>query len=198
MPDNPFVVVVVAAGFSLRQGIYNRLAGTSVEIQKEAASLDELRELPPRLDALLLAGAAVKQPWTRPPVPALLLSAEAIPFARLPWRPWALLTADASSDEILSALGALRSGLCVAVPQWLAANHSAQNNPDEPWEALTRREMEILQYLAQGLPNKQIARALEISENTIKFHIAAIYSKLGASSRTEAVRLGAQRGWVTF
>jgi DNA-binding NarL/FixJ family response regulator len=63
-------------------------------------------------------------------------------------------------------------------------------------EALTERENEVLQLLAQGLANKQIALALGISEHTVKFHISAIYAKLGANNRTEAVRLGVQRGLV--
>jgi DNA-binding NarL/FixJ family response regulator len=54
-------------------------------------------------------------------------------------------------------------------------------------EALTPREQEVLQLLAEGLPNKTIADSLHISEHTVKFHVNAILSKLGAQSRTEAV-----------
>ena len=54
-------------------------------------------------------------------------------------------------------------------------------------EALTPREQEVLQLLAEGLPNKTIADRLYISEHTVKFHVNAILSKLGAQSRTEAV-----------
>ncbi len=56
----------------------------------------------------------------------------------------------------------------------------------------------MLQLLAHGLANKQIALALGISEHTVKFHISSIYTKLGASNRTEAVRLGMQRGLVVL
>ena len=59
---------------------------------------------------------------------------------------------------------------------------------------LTLREGEVLGLVAEGLANKAIARRLGISEHTVKFHVAAILAKLGAGSRTEAVRLGAQRG----
>jgi len=53
-----------------------------------------------------------------------------------------------------------------------------------------------LQLLAHGLANKQIAIRLGISEHTVKFHISSIYAKLGVTNRTEAVRVGVQRGLV--
>ena len=56
----------------------------------------------------------------------------------------------------------------------------------------------MLQLVALGLPNKVIANRLSISEHTVKFHVAAILTRLGAASRTEAVHLGAQRGLVTL
>ncbi|HBY93115.1 MAG TPA: helix-turn-helix transcriptional regulator [Chloroflexi bacterium] len=66
---------------------------------------------------------------------------------------------------------------------------------DEP---LTARETEVLQLLAQGLANKQIAAALQISEHTVKFHVSSIYAKLGVTNRTEAVGLGVRRGLVVL
>jgi DNA-binding NarL/FixJ family response regulator len=56
----------------------------------------------------------------------------------------------------------------------------------------------VLQLLAQGLANKQIALTLGISEHTVKFHISGVYSKLGATNRTEAVRLGVRKGLVVL
>lgn len=67
---------------------------------------------------------------------------------------------------------------------------------DGPIEALTEREQEVLQLLAQGLANKQIAGQLGISAHTVKFHISSIYGKLGATNRTEAVRIGLQIGLI--
>ncbi len=67
-----------------------------------------------------------------------------------------------------------------------------------PREPLTEREMEVLQLLAQGKMNKEIAAALVISERTVKFHVSAILGKLGAGNRTEAVTMAAQRGLVTL
>jgi DNA-binding NarL/FixJ family response regulator len=63
-------------------------------------------------------------------------------------------------------------------------------------DALTARETEVLQLLTEGLPNKEIAQALRISEHTVKFHLSAIFAKVGATSRTEAVAIGIRRGLV--
>lgn len=65
-------------------------------------------------------------------------------------------------------------------------------------EALTERELEVLALLAQGMPNKEIAARLVISERTAKFHVSSIMGKLGATNRTEAVSLAAQKGLITL
>jgi DNA-binding CsgD family transcriptional regulator len=69
---------------------------------------------------------------------------------------------------------------------------------DAGTEAVTQREMDVLQCIAQGLANKQIAISLGISEHTVKFHLSSLYAKLGATNRTEAVRIGMQRGLVVL
>jgi len=66
---------------------------------------------------------------------------------------------------------------------------------DEP---LTRREIDVLELVAEGLPNKAIAERLGISDQTVKFHVASVTGKLGASNRTDAVRRAVQRGLVTL
>jgi two-component system, NarL family, nitrate/nitrite response regulator NarL len=65
-------------------------------------------------------------------------------------------------------------------------------------EALTPREVEVLELLAEGLPNKAIAARLRVSDQTVKFHVAAISGKLGAANRTDAVRRAVRRGLITF
>jgi DNA-binding NarL/FixJ family response regulator len=65
-------------------------------------------------------------------------------------------------------------------------------------EALTAREIEVLELLATGSPNKKIAARLGISDQTVKFHVASICGKLGAHNRTEAVRLGFRRGLISL
>jgi DNA-binding NarL/FixJ family response regulator len=65
-------------------------------------------------------------------------------------------------------------------------------------EPLTPRELDVLARLAEGLPNKAIAHALGISDQTVKFHVAAIIGKLGATNRTDAVRRAIRRGLVAI
>jgi len=65
-------------------------------------------------------------------------------------------------------------------------------------ESLTPREQEVLELLAEGLPNKAIAAQLGISDQTVKFHVASISAKLGATNRTEAVRIALRRGLLTL
>ncbi|HSB14037.1 MAG TPA: LuxR C-terminal-related transcriptional regulator, partial [Bryobacteraceae bacterium] len=62
--------------------------------------------------------------------------------------------------------------------------------------ALTARELEVLRMMAEGAANKIIAWKLGISEHTVKFHVASILAKLGASSRTEAVTIGIRKGLI--
>jgi len=69
---------------------------------------------------------------------------------------------------------------------------------DVATEALTAREQEVLAHVAQGMSNKAIAEALGISDQTVKFHVAAIIGKLGASNRTDAVRRAIRRGLVVI
>ena len=80
--------------------------------------------------------------------------------------------------------------LHVPAPHYLAST--------VPFEALTERELEVLNLLAQGMPNKEIASQLVISERTAKFHVSSIMGKLGATNRTEAVALAAQKGLITL
>jgi len=69
---------------------------------------------------------------------------------------------------------------------------------DEFQEPLTPREIEVLELLAEGFPNKSIAVRLGISDQTVKFHVASICGKLGATNRTQAVRLAVRRGLLSL
>jgi two-component system nitrate/nitrite response regulator NarL len=86
----------------------------------------------------------------------------------------------------------------VPVDAFLVASISRDDDDAVVVEGLTAREVQVLELLAEGLPNKAIAMRLGISDQTVKFHVAAISGKLGAHNRTEAVRLAVRRGLVTL
>jgi two-component system nitrate/nitrite response regulator NarL len=93
-----------------------------------------------------------------------------------------------------ATLGAARS-LDTTVDAYLVA--AAGPVDDEPLvEPLTGRELQVLTLVADGLPNKAIAAALGVSDETIKFHLGSVFGKLGASNRTDAVRRAFRRGLV--
>jgi NarL family two-component system response regulator LiaR len=69
-----------------------------------------------------------------------------------------------------------------------------QQSNESQWISLTERELEVLQLIAQGVPNKEIAQTLKISLGTVRFHTSNIYMKLGVSNRTEAARMVLEQG----
>jgi DNA-binding NarL/FixJ family response regulator len=80
-----------------------------------------------------------------------------------------------------------------------AGSTGTYRDPDEPAPApLTPREVQVLELLAEGLPNKGIAARLGISDQTVKFHIASLSGKLGAANRTDAVRRAVRRGLIAL
>lgn len=104
----------------------------------------------------------------------------------------------APREEVFNAIRVVNAGGSLLQPvvasrllRQVAAGDSAPN-PD----ALTPREHNVLQLLAQGLQNKEIAAELVITERTVKFYVSSILSKLGAGNRTEAVTIAVQRGLV--
>jgi DNA-binding NarL/FixJ family response regulator len=195
-------VFIVAPTPALRAGLRAMLAGEGVEVVGDAPA----PALGPAADVVLLAGedpgaaaralageegAAIVALSDDPRLPGLLRA--------LPLRGWALVGADASREELRAAVAAAAQGF-VAVPRQLAEQLTGPRPvpADGPAETLTARESEVLTLLSEGLPNKQIALRLQISEHTVKFHIASIFAKLGAASRTEAVSIGARQGIITL
>jgi DNA-binding CsgD family transcriptional regulator len=107
----------------------------------------------------------------------------------------AVLRQDASPAQIRAAAAALAAGLHVESLSTTAL-HSDEGADFTLREALTDREIGVLNLIAEGLTNPEIARRLSISRNTVKFHVSSIIAKLGAASRTDAVTLGVRRGLV--
>jgi DNA-binding NarL/FixJ family response regulator len=163
------------------------------------------------LDVLLVAGSEISPDSLRMSLeqvaspPALLLLSDDPQIARalaaLPVRAWGLLSPDVGEEELLAAVNAVHEGLLVAAPaliQPLLGPVTHLDEQEELVDELTDREGEILQLLARGLANKQIAARLSISEHTVKFHVSAIYSKLAVTNRTEAVSRGARLGLIVL
>jgi DNA-binding NarL/FixJ family response regulator len=115
----------------------------------------------------------------------------------------AVLPTDADGEELVSALRAVAAGLVVMPPAVVAellalspALPTYTAVASAPMASLTPREREVLALLAQGLANKMIAPRLGISEHTVKTHVAAVYEKLHARNRAEAVMAAARQGLV--
>ena len=118
-------------------------------------------------------------------------------------RAWGLLSPDASEDELVAAVRAVGEGLWVGAPGLVQSlirltGRRESLGEESLIEPLTAREKEVIQLMAQGLANKQIALALSISEHTVKFHLSSLYAKLGISSRTEAVKRGIELGLISL
>jgi two-component system, NarL family, response regulator YdfI len=107
-----------------------------------------------------------------------------------------LLPNDATAAEIVVAIQAVAAGLVVLHPDLARLLTSPTLRPAPAAQGLSQREIEVLQMLAEGMANKTIARQLQLSEHTVKFHISSIFSKLNVSSRTEAVMLGLRQGLI--
>jgi DNA-binding NarL/FixJ family response regulator len=112
----------------------------------------------------------------------------------------AVLPRDVTPEQVRAALEAAAAGLVVVHPSEVNAGLQAPAAVSSPArelpEPLTPREREVLQMISAGLGNKEIAGRLSISEHTVKFHVASILGKLGASTRTEAVSIGIRHGLV--
>jgi two-component system, NarL family, response regulator YdfI len=110
-----------------------------------------------------------------------------------------ILPPEPDAEIFAAGLEAVARGLIVIHRNELHASRAAGNpavDAPEFVEPLTTREREVLQMLSEGLGNKEIAGRLKISEHTVKFHVASILGKLGASTRTEAVSLALRRGMI--
>ena len=206
-------VFLIAASPLARAALQNRLKAQSAKIVGTAAAIDALSsDLSDAQAEVLLVDAAGESPEgiieslvdsdLAAEIPIVVLTeaaSAAAPARALQAGIRALLPSEISSDQLAAALQAAAAGLVVLHPAEILAAFPAapatQPLAEIP-EPLTRREREVLQMLAAGLANKEIAARLHISDHTAKFHVAAILGKLGAATRTEAVALGIRRGLV--
>lgn len=187
-------VVAVTSGESLADDIETH------EPQVVVVAIDARDATPPSIASrIALAPDAVQ----RTPAFVLLADAPTVSWTADALRAGArsVLPRDATPDEIIAALEAAAVGL-VTLPAELAidfvsaARGAASRPASVPTQPLTRREIEVLGMLAEGLANKNIAARLGISEHTVKTHVASILTKLDAFSRAEAVAIGARQGLI--
>jgi NarL family two-component system response regulator YdfI len=120
-------------------------------------------------------------------------------LGRLGLPAWGVLPRGITAADLGAAVEAVARGLVVVPPSAAQVGDGATTirhdvDFEESDEHLTSRELEVLELASQGLSNREIA----ISDHTVKFHLGSIYSKLGASTRTQAVKRGLRRGLITL
>jgi NarL family two-component system response regulator LiaR len=106
------------------------------------------------------------------------------------------LLKDTQAEDLCKAIHQAASGKVSLSPEVAARLakelYTVQPNLDE----LTAREREVLQLIAAGASNRDIAQSLVIAEKTVKAHVSSLLSKLGVQSRTQAALFAVQKGWV--
>ncbi|MEJ0020438.1 MAG: response regulator transcription factor [Acetobacteraceae bacterium] len=124
--------------------------------------------------------------------PAVALTDHALPGEQ----PAGMLPRSVSAEQLDAALRAVAAGLVVRSAATPAADGFRAASGDEAAPLLTPRETEILALVGQGMSNKAVARTLGISIHTVKFHLEALFAKLDATSRAEAVAKGLRGGVI--
>jgi len=131
------------------------------------------------------------------PVPVVALAPDATAGAQaLAAGARGVLARTTDADRLLACLRAAGLGLVVYDPAAAAGAWGPRDRGGALFDDLTPREAEVLRLLAEGLSNKTIADRLGISDHTAKYHVAAVMSKLGAATRTEAVARAARLGLI--
>ena len=207
-------VFIVAASPLSRAGLQSTLADSRVDIAGTAADFESISSQLVDLgaDIVLVETDAETQEEFLNAIEDAEIAQEygVVVLSEQPKAAWlskalragvrAVLPRDTTLEQLRTALEAAAAGLVVVHPSELdavlSATVSSRVAVDELLEPLTRREREVLQMLAAGLANKEIAARLAISDHTVKFHVASILGKLGVSTRTEAVSAGIRRGLV--
>ena len=194
-------VLVVAASPALRAGLVTLLASDRL-LDPMVAEMVELGDAGPAPSAIVVDYSAgepeeiLSLAEAFPGSPLVMIGADpASDGPGLSGAPVAYLPSDVDAAALAAAVHAAAVGLIVLDPAVAGATgiHAHARTSDNA-ETLTTREREVLLLVAEGLPNKAIARELGISEHTAKFHVGSLLGKLGAASRTEAVTLATRRG----
>lgn len=197
-------VTIVSPNHALRVGLREMLANhPSIRVVGEAARLSDVNEN--ETEVAVVASVSSIHGLGEKSFGVLVLTDDADTIRELPANvhAWGVLTAEANADELAAGILAVGEGLWVGAPGLVEGlmrlPKGGEGLGEESLaEPLTAREKEVLQNMAEGLANKQIALELGISEHTVKFHLSALYAKLGVSSRTEAVKRGIELGLISL
>jgi DNA-binding NarL/FixJ family response regulator len=201
-------VFVAARLGAERLMLRTRLDGPGIDVVGDGPTPDDA---PAGVDVMVIGDAELVGETTGPLAEAAMRAIVALAdddrpartLRAMPLRGWAIVSRDAPAGELRAAVMAAAQGFAI-VPTAMAARPlpARAAGPGEAGtealDPLTPREREVLELLAEGLSNRQIAERLGISEHTAKFHVASVSGKLGASSRTEAVSQGVRRGLITL
>jgi DNA-binding NarL/FixJ family response regulator len=182
------------------QAVRARLASAAIEIAGVSSTVDDA--LDADVDVIMAVDDTPSGTVLDEGGPGLIMLGDDQSVRRLAGRAgpaWGVLPPDASGPELAAAAAAVAQGLVVVPPSSARGlARTVEDEDDVEREALTTREREVLELASHGLSNRDLAATLGISEHTVKFHLASIYGKLGAGSRTEAVRRGLRRGLITL
>lgn len=210
--DSTLKIVLTAPFPAIRAGLRSLLmVDPRLEVLAECASPTEWSPFLRAASVFLIAPiGAISPGWWQlvresvQGLPILLLLSQ--PLTSIPdfnGSTWGILPFSVNAHQLTLALRALSTGLWVASLDLLPPLVSSEPaddllDPSLASDKLTTRELEVLQYLAQGYTNKQIALQIKISIHTVKFHVNSIYLKLGVNNRTEAARQGLRNGLINL
>ncbi len=199
-------VTIVSSNHALRVGLREMLGNQpDIKVVGETPDLDGVNEV--ETEVVILASVSSTRLKEDKSTYGILFLTDDVEDVRKiinsTSRAWGVLSTNASDDELAAAVHAVGEGLWVGAPSLvksLIRLHGRRESSDDESlvEPLTAREMEVIQLMAQGLANKQIALALGISEHTVKFHLSSLYAKLNSTGRTEAVKRGIELGLISL
>ncbi len=205
-------VFILAPTPMMQAGLHALLTSNAIQIIGASAQPTALSEVATDIDVVVVADELLLEGITsilanrRMVALVVLTNNEEHLLPRLrafDVRGWGMVPLDASAAQLQAAVQAVAQELVLLPKEQMQRLYEKRTlvevfNNETLDETLTTREREVLELVGQGLSNKLIARHLQISDHTVKFHISSISSKLGASSRTDAVTRGLRHGLIAL
>lgn len=197
-------VTIVSPNHALRVGLREMLSHrTEIEIIGDAIRLDDVDEK--ETDVAIVTSVSSSR-LTENNFAILFLTDDVDSirgFINSKLQGWGVLSLNATEEELVAGILSVSEGLWVGAPSLMQSlmrwtKRGEGLGEESLSENLTAREKEVLEKMAEGLANKQIALSLSISEHTVKFHLSSLYAKLGVASRTEAVKRGIELGLISL